>query len=129
MGGWVSETVDFSNYYHYWVGGCWEKWNLPITFHYVFTNVFFCTLVVKKVFSEKKTKQFLSSNLNWATSKLFFVAYLFQVESYKTIKIKERQTFLLAKVSLFLLFTYCVFHDLDISLDGGSTIKFELSLN
>ena len=87
-----------------WVG-VGKNGNCQLLFITFFQMFFFCTLVVKRCF-QKKNKVISVFKPQLSIFKNFFVARLFQVESYKTIKIKQRRIFLLAKVSLFLTFLF-----------------------
>ena len=130
----MSETVNFSNYHHYWVRGFWEKWKLPITFHYVFPNVFFCTVVVKRCF-QKKNKTMSVFKPQLSNCKTFFcclsslIYICFNLSLTKQLKLNKGGFSCWLKYLcswLFTQFSLLGFHDLEVSL--GSTIKFEFSL-
>jgi len=111
LGGWVLGKMEFTNY-----------------FSLRFSKCFFLYFSGKKVFSEKKQSNFCLQTSIEQLQNFFLLLICFKLSLTKQLKLNKDRLSCWLKYFV-LAFHLLRFHDLDVSLDGGPTIKFEFSLS
>ena len=126
------------------MGGCQKLSTFPITIitgwvgvgkngiyqllFITFFQMFFLYCSGKKVFSEKKQSNFCLQTSIEQLQNFFLLLICFKLSLTKQLKLNKDRLSCWLKYFV-LAFHLLRFHDLDVSLDGGPTIKFEFSLS